>query len=57
MKPEIPSQYLPKIVRYFNNKVSGEWSQKAWKNLNCKLNFERDLDNFKDVTNIQKILL
>lgn len=23
MKPEIPSQYLPKIVRYFNNIVVG----------------------------------
>lgn len=57
MKPEIPSQYLLKIVRYLNNKVSGEWSQKAWKNLNCRLNFEWNLDNLKDVTNIQKILL
>lgn len=34
MKPEIPSQYLPKIVRYFNNRVSGEWSQKLGRILN-----------------------
>lgn len=57
MKPEIHSQYLPKIVRYSNNTVSGEWSQKAWEIRSHRPYFEWSIDNSKDAINNLKIWL